>query len=457
MSATCILAEYTATARYADLPANVVLHSKRVIRDAIGCMLGGSTLDEAVSLRHVMMDMAADGAATVVGASRRLPPPIAAYINAQEANLMDFDDTLQGRALGHPGATVVPAALSLAEANKATGKEFLNAVSVGYDVYTRVAAAGRPSYLRTKQVRGLATWQGVSTVAAAANLMHLDAETTARAFGLTILHAVVPPTAKFYDERPVWGLKNNFGWVVMGGLLGAQYASQGMPCNHDMFDGPTGFWAMAGSDQCDESLLTAELGCEHSILDVSIKPYASCRHTHHLLDGLGTILQRTGIGAEEVKSVRLCGDSKLKVFADYRPRWFVDAEFSLPYLVAITLLRKPTGYAWFDGEPWKDPRVQELSDRVHFEEYAEAEAAHSKGLTLAHVIVETNDGRLEQASTGLARGHPENPMSDEELRGKFIGLAERPLGLKRAEELDALLMRLEDVQDISEVTRFLAV
>lgn len=456
VSATQSLAEYAAQAHFEDLPAHVVLQAKHVIRDSLGCLLGGSTLAPGKNLAAMIMAMAADGPATVAGASRRITPALAGYINAQLTNLLDFDDTLEGKALGHPGATIIPGALAVAEQAHSSGREFLTAVVVGYDIYTRVAAAGKPTYKRNKQVRGLATWQGFGAVAAVARLLHLDSEATARAFGMAALHAPVPFVGKIYEERPMWELKNNYGWVTLGAILAARYAAEGLPANHDILDGPTGFWVMAGSDQCDFPLLTQGLGRDFSILDVSIKPYSSCRHTHSPLDALRQLIQATDVRAEQVRSVHMCSDTKIKVFEDCRPRSFIDAEFSLPYLAAMLLLREPTGYGWFDGERWNDPAVQQLADRIHLEVDVEAEAQAAKGLPLSRVAIELADGRVLTTEAGFGRGHPRNPLPPDELESKFLALAERAIGRPRAMEFEMLLDKLDESPDIARLAAYLA-
>ena len=138
-SATQQLARYAAELRYEDVPPEVVAKAKDLIRDSIGCLLAGSTLAAAQSVRDLILPMAATGPSSVAGTRRRIAAPLAAYINAQVTNLFDFDDTLEGRALGHPGATVIPAALALAEETGAGGRDVIAAVVAGYEVYSRVA------------------------------------------------------------------------------------------------------------------------------------------------------------------------------------------------------------------------------------------------------------------------------------------------------------------------------
>lgn len=455
MSATRELAAYAAEMTYEDLPDEVVRYTKDVIRDSLGCLLGGARLPAGQQLRDFILPMAADGRATVAGTHRRIDPTLASYVNAQLTNLLDFDDTLEAESVGHPGATIIPPALVLAEDMKVSGKALLTAIVVGYDVFARVSMAGRPTFDQRKRVRGLATWQVFGAVAAAAHLLFLNPEATARAFGLAALHAPVPFVGKIYEERPMWGLKNNFGWAALGGVFGALYAAEEIDANHEILEGDTGFWAMAGSDRFDPQLLTQDLGETYSILETSFKPYPCCRFTHSTLDAVNEIIQSTDIEADDVRAVHVRSSSKVRVFADYRPQTFIDAEFSLPYAIAMLLLREPPGYRWVTAERWRDPAVLSLADRVHLHVDPDAEADLAAGYMRVRVSVELENGREEKAQALYPRGHPRNPLSAGERRQKFLALAEPAIGRQRARELDALIDRLDDLPDVSELTTYL--
>lgn len=456
LSATRQLASYAVETRYEDLPSTVIAQAKRAIRDSWGCLLGGTTLPTGRQMRDLGLSLAAPGEATVAGVPQRVSPPLASYINAQLTNLLDYDDTMTEGDPGHPGATVIPAAMALAEAVGASGKSFLTAVVVGYDTYCRIAKAGKPTVTRSKQVRGMATWQVFGAVAAAAHILGLNPEAAARAFGLAALHAPVPFVGKIYEERPMWALKNNFGWATLGGVLGALYAAQGLDANHEILEGNTGFWAMAGSDRCDFALLTEGLGSQYAILATAFKPYPCCRFTHSALDALGQAVRTGKVRAEEVQRVSIFGASKIRGFADYRPRSYVDAEFSLPYLAALVILGVPPGYAWLEAERWRDPAVLSLADRVHLEAEPEMEGDMATGQVQARVVVEREGGRVEEAHVAHARGDPRNPLTEGELQAKFLALAEPVIGQDRARELDSQIHQLEDVTSLSKLTAFLA-
>jgi 2-methylcitrate dehydratase PrpD len=376
-------------------------------------------------------------------------------VNAQLTNTLDFDDTLVEVGPGHPGATVIPAAMALAEREGASGKTLITAVILGYDAYSRIAVAGKPSFERSKQVRGMATWQVHGAAAAAARILELDAEAIARALGLAALHAPVSFVGKIYEERPLWSLKNNFGWAAMGGVLGAGFAADGLDANRRILEGETGFWAMAGSDRWDPEALVAGLGTDHRILKTSFKPYPCCRFTHSTLDALSDIVISRAIRAEDVARVAIHSSSKIQKFAQYAPASVIDAQFSLPYLVAMVMLRVPPGYGWAEIGRWEKPAVENLSKRVDLVVDPAAESDLMRGHMKSRVVVEMEDGRTEEAEATYARGDPNNPLSDRQLQTKFLDLATPLIGSRKADALHDLLGRLEEVKDISEVTSYL--
>src|SRR5690606_29733139 len=101
------------------------------------------------------------------GAQAMTSAPLASWANAGLINALDFDDTL----FGHPGATVVGPALSVAEALNASGRELITAVAVGYEVSLRVSEAVRASIGRWRQVTASSTAQTFGAAAVAAKLL----------------------------------------------------------------------------------------------------------------------------------------------------------------------------------------------------------------------------------------------------------------------------------------------
>ena len=148
--ATEVLAEYAVSTRYESYPPDVTARAKLVILDTIGCMLGGAATRLGQSMLDTLMASGESGFSTIAGTQARFGAATAALLNGTNANALDFDETLEG--IGHPSASVIPAALALGELRRSDGKAFLNAVLAGYDVGNRIGKSIQPTYERLQQV-----------------------------------------------------------------------------------------------------------------------------------------------------------------------------------------------------------------------------------------------------------------------------------------------------------------
>ncbi|MBM4299237.1 MAG: MmgE/PrpD family protein, partial [Deltaproteobacteria bacterium] len=138
------LAQHTARVRFTDIPAAAIEKAKDCILDQIGVELIGSTLEwNKIAYRYVV-DMGGRGESTVVNYGAKTPALDAAFVNATFGQGCELDD-VGFAAGGHPGAATVPVALAMCEKYRTTGKEFLAAVIVGYDIMYRLLLAVRPS------------------------------------------------------------------------------------------------------------------------------------------------------------------------------------------------------------------------------------------------------------------------------------------------------------------------
>lgn len=182
--------------------------------------------------------------------------------------------------IGHPGASIIPAALAIGEWKNASGKDVINAIFIGYDVGNRIGKAIQPSYERLQKVWGVGTWQTFSAVVAAGKVLGFDLHHLLNAFGVAGATAPLPNTQKWgwdLEERPIHWVKEPIGWPSWTGTTAAVLASYGFVGNKYILDGDNGFWIMAGSDQCNFDEMTRGLGSQYEVHNLAIKPYSSCR------------------------------------------------------------------------------------------------------------------------------------------------------------------------------------
>ncbi len=183
MNETRILADYVAKAKYEDLPDDVVDHAKKIISDTIACGLGGrKTWDVDVNV-DIAKEMGGKPQATVFGEKTKFSIMQAVHLNALMAAMDDYSDWLLF--CGHPANSLVPTALAIGEYTGASGKDIINATTLGYEVIARVSAAVRPSgmdtYAKTFNVQAGLVF---GTPAVAGKLLGLNGEQIAAALGL---------------------------------------------------------------------------------------------------------------------------------------------------------------------------------------------------------------------------------------------------------------------------------
>ena len=152
---TQALANMTHSVTYKELPANVIAKAKELILDSIACIIGGTRLVQGKKIIELFASMKGVPEVQIFGTHEKIPLLNAVYVNSYLATVLDFDDTYDG----HPGSTIVPVALSIAELKNVSGKAFIESVVGGYEIGIRISNGIKPTPERTHKVRGINTWQ----------------------------------------------------------------------------------------------------------------------------------------------------------------------------------------------------------------------------------------------------------------------------------------------------------
>ncbi len=444
---TALLSAFIANTRFAHPPPKTTEFAKRCLRDSLACAIGGSVSDPGIKMLKLYADMGGNPEATLLPRGPRVPVLNAVSVNAYVANVLDFDDTLNG----HPGACVVPTALALGEKLGASGAEVLRAIVLGYEAETRIGDAIKPTPERWRQVSGSATFLSLGSAVAAASLLNLDGTGVASALGLAAASAPVPYIRKFgsTESQPLNWVKNNYGWAAAAGLYGALLADRGFFGGQTILDGPFGFWVMAGSDQCNWATLTSGLGEDYRIYRTSFKPYSCCRYLHGILDAFSQAA--AGLLPKAIDRVRTEGFYHIAHFMNPAPQTMFDAQFSVPYTLAALAHGIPTGTAWFSADALSNSNLVALANRVTFspDEAFDGPTAYGGRVTVF-------SGRQSKTVTVLyPRGHPRNPLSENELVSKFSSLVDPVLGRERSARLLSALEHIDTLANIRELTRIL--
>lgn len=339
---TKYVAEFVVGASNEDLPADLVAVGKKSILDGFGLALSGSVAKSGELVRRHLDDLGlVDGAATVIGAGRKVAPRFAAFANGVGIHADDYDDTQLAVAkdrvyglLTHPTAPALPAAFAMAEATGASGRDFMLAYHLGVEVECKIAEAIAPRHYQTG-FHATATCGPFAAASAAAKLMGFDVETTRRALSIAGSQSA--------------GLRENFGTMTKpfhagkaaeNGVAAAQFASYGWTATGKILEAPRGFFSAAGGGY-DLAAIHHKLGSPWTFLDpgVSIKPHPSGSLTHPGMTEMLRLIQENGIRAEDVAHVRVGTNSNMpNALIHHQPKDELQAKFSMEFCMAILLL-----------------------------------------------------------------------------------------------------------------------
>ncbi|MCL4439259.1 MAG: MmgE/PrpD family protein [Firmicutes bacterium] len=198
------------------------------------------------------------------------------------------------------------------------------------------------------------------------------------------------------------------------------------------------------------------------MVNTSIKPHACCRFSCPIADCGLELANKYNIQPDEIEDIlvkankwmitALCDPAERK----YKPQTVVDAQFSLPYAAAVTLVKKRASVPEFTDEAIKDPIVLKVAEKVRWEFEPEFEKLYPK-VYPAEVILTARDGRKYTARVDHPKGDPENPVSDSELIDKFNLLASASVSKDKINQIIDTAMNLDKLTDINQLTGLLRI
>ncbi|MBS7543899.1 MmgE/PrpD family protein [Ancylobacter oerskovii] len=451
---TAAVSRFAAGFDGAGIPAAVRAKARLHIMDSLGCGLAGAPTDMQKRILAATRAEARPGPCRVLGEAEGFGPVAAAFVNAAAMNALDFDDGLEdenGRGMGHPGASLVAAALSAAFERPVSGAAFVTAVALAYEVNNRLIRAMQPSLERFRLVYGVCQHQAIGAAIAYGRLMGLDAGGMENALGFAGSFANVPSLRKYnWERRPLVTFKDFLAPAAEAGVRGVALHRAGLVGARAVLDGPSGLWRMLGSDQFEPQRLTDGLGARWTLGFNTIKPYPACRWMHATLGACEALLADHAIPAEAIEAVTVHTDAALlRDFMDARPLSINDAQFSFPYAIAALALRldRPR---WYEAANMASPELLSLADRVTGAVDAQASALMSgQRRPAGRVAIRLKDGTHHHSPLSVeAPGGVARPLPEGAVEAKFAANAAVALGDEGAAGLLALLDHIENVPDI---------
>jgi len=446
---TQILAEFCSKLHFEDLPFNVIQKAKSCLIDTIGCMLLGSTRPQAAIVRKVILELGGTPEATVIGTGDRVSCDAAAYINSLQASgsRLAEDTCLEG--FSHPGVCVIPAALAIGERVKAGGKDLILAIVIGYEIAMRTASA--------------VTWKTISmgwhprggagvfgSAIAAAKLLGIERP---EAYSATMGLAGLQACGLFEAGSPFDGWYLFSACAARNGVESALLAYNGFSGGDTILEGDKGF-CQAFSPKPKLERLTLELGKQFEILKIVQKRHSSSSLTHPAIDAILELKEEHKLDPKEIESIEVRTIDIFYLLDRHFPKNQMEGGHSLPYLIAVALVDGRITDEQFLGNKLSDPFIRDLFDRIS----VKVDSEHTNRLPFdlsATVVVKTFKGELFEKTRYFPHGDPRDPLTDEELRKKFLYFAIPVVGQEKATRILQLVQDLERMSKIEDMISLL--
>jgi 2-methylcitrate dehydratase PrpD len=438
---TRALARFAASLSFGDIPEAVVLRAKQCIADTVAAIIFGTNLPWSRTVTGYALKISAAGRSTIVGTRGRLVQPgAAALAMGTAAHAYELDSLRRPGAGVHPGATLVPPAIAMAQHLGKSGEDVILAFVAGCEVLFRIGDATRHSAeSRGFHAPGLTGPLGAAVVAG--KLLGFDSGRMTNALG--IAGSLASGLLEFANSGNGGMVKRlHLGRAAEGGILAATLALDGFTGPASVLEGRDGF-LRAFCLESEPERLTLNLGQSWETLKICLKRYPCHITAHTPIEAACAMAAEHGFVVEQIDSIVVGGSKKMAALHNIPvPADLIMAQYSIPWCVAAALAGDPRKPASFSQEAFDNSRVTALSARGSVQEGAPA-GFSSWG---AEVSVRLRDGTVLKKSCDDFPGTPERPLSDGEFSDKFLALVgdrpnatpyfQRLMGLEREQNLD---------------------
>jgi len=435
------LSTYMSAAGRRALPPEVAVETRHHLLDTLAAMISGSALPPGAAAQRYLGALGAKGAATIAGAPLTASPVDAALANGVMAHADETDDS-HNASRSHPGCAVVPAALAAGEAFGIDGARFLSAVTLGYDVGTRVvmamggAALSYESSLSTHSIAG-----NFGAAAAAACGAALEAQQ----MRWVLDYAAQQSSGIRAWQRDSDHIEKAFvfaGMPARNGVTAALAVHAGWNGVDDIFSGADNFFA-AYAPKAEPARLVEKLGERFAVAETDIKKWSVGSPIQGPLDGVAAVRQRRAFAADQVARVVVRLAPSVAAVVDNRDI----PDICLQHMIAVMLIDGTVSFrAAHDKPRMQAPDV--LRERAKVELVRDDELAKFLPARVTVVEVTLADGTRLAERVDAVRGTPRNPMSHGEIVEKARDLIAPVLGRETAERLIETVDAIEAVPDI---------
>ena len=420
------IVDHLCASTFDNLDGPTIDAAKKAVLDTFGAGLAGSSAPMGQMTSRMAIDQGGKATSTLWVSGNRIPALEAAFANAIMGRCRELDDVHESSpraSMGHGGhvnVMIVPGAVAVLEGlpDPVSGRDLISAIAAGGDLIPRLRMAAGGS--------GSIGWEGPTlgpfgVAAAVGKLWNFDRDTMASAMGAAYAHCAGNILSTSDGTWDVW---LNAGVATRAGVLAADLACNGHQGAHAPLLGAAGLYPLYFRGEYHEEALLSALGEHFESANVSIKPFASCKGTHHAIQTALELKEQHSISAVDIERivVRTC-QYKMQMVVNVSagvvkpaPTSTNEAQFNMAFTIAMALVKGSVFVDIFSDDALRDPEILNLFERTEiFATQEKDELQKTEGYPPDDVEIHMKDGRVHTGCAQLVTGHPERPMSYDDV------------------------------------------
>jgi 2-methylcitrate dehydratase PrpD len=423
---------------FEDIPEAMIHEAVRCLTDTLGVSVGGTQTDLSRIIRnHAVRQFGGDGA-HIWWDGRTASPAGAALANAMTIDALDAHDGYKP-AKGHVGCGVIPGLIAVMQAEgRMDAKELLTSVVIGYEIGSRAGVALHDS---VSDYHTSGAWIALAVAALGARQLGLTKAQTREAVGIAEYHGPRSQMMRVIDAPTM--LKDGSGWGAMAGVSAAYLAG----------DGFTGAPAIT-MEAPEVAHFWGDLGQNWLVAEQYIKLYPVCRWAQPPAEAVFALIKEHQFTVDDVDEITIeTFHEGMRLNAI--PTNTEEAQYSLPFAVALALVRGTIGVDEITESGLSDPKVRKVAETVVITEVDEFNAVFPQH-RIARAVLKLKDGRVLTSAPTEAKGDPEDKVSDAFIKSKFYGLTVPVIGQDNASNLENTIQQLTDAGDTKKLFGLIA-
>ena len=447
MNATEQVARFIANTAYEDIPRPVLDATRTIILDGVANILAGSRQPVLEHIRRYVDRMGGRPDCTVVGASFRTNPLLAAFANGAAMHVLDYEP--QGVPSTHGTSGLLPGLLALAEVGGASGRAVMTAFAVGWEVQQRLVMAARKA-AESRPFHPPGIFGPPAAAAACSRLLGLPEQKVRMALGIAASR-----TGGLFANNGTMTKSTHPGNSGRMGVEAALLAADGFTANDSILETPRGYVEVIFGPGFDWDELTGGLGERWTVVQrgFNIKRYPAQIGMQWAIEAVALLREKNGIRAEDVEWLELEVPSSRATVSNPAPATGLAGKFSYEYCAAVALTQEHVGIDSFTDAVRFSPAVQTLLGKVRLKPNPDMPTAPSG--TWVEARAGLKDGRTVSGRCDAFQGSVRNPISRDVHLVKVMDCMRRALPEPAIERLIGLVDGLENLEDARVLARAL--